>query len=199
MWKNVIKVMRSKLFKDTLKNGDYTIKEANKIKTIVITSYNDLMSYIPLYPDANYNSYAIANNEHTITLSNGTVIPPWSSGILVVDADASLTLTCADGSIISASFNNVDNIWKAKKLSGLSSVGSDNKVTAPGLYAVTLNYSGKRVTHMISILDLNTSAYSPPDVSQICAVFVPKTRVIASNNEVAVTVEKVVCIAQYDF
>lgn len=104
---------------DELKNGSFVVTNAdsaNKIKSIIIRNYEELMSYIPLYPNAGYNSYAVANNEYAIKLPDGTVIPEWSSGILVVDADATLTLTCSDGSIISAYCNNATNTWTVQKL-----------------------------------------------------------------------------------
>lgn len=212
MWKNVIKVMRSKFFKDTLKNGDYTIKkseeadsateatEARRLQSIVINSYADLNS---IFEECDYSgTYAIAINNQEISLPNSAgTLPIWHSGIMVVDTDTSITLTGLDGDIVSAYYNRTNDVWKVKNLSGLSILGSDNKVTAPGLYAVTLKYSGSStyVTHMISILNLNTRAYSSPDISQVYAVFVPETQIITSNNEVTVFIEKVVCIAEYNF
>ena len=139
------------------------------------------MSYIPLFPDANYNSYAVTNNDYTITFPDGTVIPPWSSGILVVDADASLTLTCSDGSIISAYFNNVTNTWKVQKLKQkpdeavkadyASRAGElilpDHSFTRyypyenEGLYCITLrDDEGKNMCVLISIIDMEETAYS---------------------------------------
>lgn len=90
--------------------------KANKIKTIIIRSYDDLMSYIPLFPNGNYNSYAVAINDYSITFPDGTVLPEWGTGMLVVEADASLTLTYPDGSIISAFCNNNAGNWSVQKL-----------------------------------------------------------------------------------
>lgn len=192
-----------------MQNGDIKAKEADsateadkasKIKTIVIKSYDDLMSYIPLIPKANYNSYAVAINDYPITFPDGTVLPAWGTGMLVVEADASLTLTYPDGSIISAFCVNTDPCtWSVKKLSGVSIVPFDHKVTAPGLYAVTLRYSGESHTHMLSIVDLNKRVQSVPDSNGYYAIYVPGSNVIAPNNEAVVSVEEVVCIAKYDF
>jgi hypothetical protein len=192
-----------------MQNGDIKAKEADhateadkasKIKSIVITSYKDLMSYIPLYPNANYNSYAVAINDYPITLSDGTVLPAWGTGMLVVEADASLTLTYPDGSIISAFCVNTDPCtWSVKKLSGVSIVGSDNKVTARGLYAVTLRHSSEYYTHMLNIVDLNARANSASDTSGHYAIYSPTWGAIISSSEFDAFVEEVICIAKYDF
>lgn len=154
----------------SLKNWTYKYDEAdkaNKIQTIVITSYKDLMSYIPLAPNAGYNSYAIANNEYTITLSNGTVIPPWSSGMLVVDADATLTLTCSDGSIISAYFNNADNTWAAQTLKQKPDNASYADMASKAIYANSASQAGlvatnsiKTGTNSVNISDMGAGVYT---------------------------------------
>ena len=211
-----------------MQNGDIKAKEAdsateadkaNKIKTIVITSYKDLMSYIPLYPNANYNSYAVAINDYPITLSDGTVLPAWGTGMLVVEADASLTLTYPDGSIISAfCVNNDPCTWSVKKLkqkpdeaSKADSADSADEAKClvlpsnvypynyptcgEGLYCITLS---NNETLLISIVDEEKLAYSTRSATGGYVLWNPTNETFTVESRSA-SITKTVCIAQYDF